>query len=201
MPPIIIGIAGGTASGKTTIAKKIQGHFKGNVSLISHDNYYRAHEDLPFSEREKLNYDEPAAFETELLIDHLTRLKRGEVIEAPQYDYENHTRKRETVTICPGKVSVLEGILIFSDPALLDLIDIKIYVDTPADIRVLRRIRRDMEERGRTFDSIEAQYLTTVRKMHERYVEATKWLADVVIPNGENPNVLDMLYLKIESLL
>ncbi len=201
MPPIIIGIAGGTASGKTTIAKKIQGHFKGNVPLISHDNYYRAHEDLPFSEREKLNYDEPAAFETELLIDHLTRLKRGEVIEAPQYDYENHTRKRETVTIHPGKVIVLEGILIFFDPALLDLIDIKIYVDTPADIRVLRRIRRDMEERGRTFESIETQYLTTVRKMHERYVEATKWLADVVIPNGENPNALDMLYLKIESLL
>ncbi|MBO5248007.1 MAG: uridine kinase [Clostridia bacterium] len=201
MNTVIIGIAGGTGSGKTTLANEIRTHFGGNIPVISHDSYYRAQDELSAEERVKINYDEPAAFETELLTEHLRRLKSGETVQIPQYDYTRHTRAPETEEIRPGSVIILEGILIFSDPDLLDLIDIKIYVDTEADIRILRRAKRDMAERGRSFDSITNQYLATVRKMHERYVEPTKWNADIIIPNGTNPVALDMICEKIEKLL
>ncbi len=201
MNTVIIGIAGGTGSGKTTLANEIQNRFGGNIPVISHDSYYRPLDHLTADERAKINFDEPAAFETELLTEHLRQLKAGNTVEIPHYDYERHTRSIETETIAPCGVILLEGILIFADPALLDLIDIKIYVDTEADIRILRRIKRDMAERGRSFDSINDQYLTTVRKMHERYVEPTKWNADIIIPNGTNPVALDMICEKIEKLM
>ncbi len=201
MNTVIIGIAGGTGSGKTTLANELQAHFGTRVPVISHDCYYYPHDDLTKEERAKVNYDEPAAFETALLVEHLRRLKAGEAVEIPQYDYEVHTRKAETVSINPGNVIILEGILIFADPALLDLIDIKLYVDTKADIRILRRLKRDMAKRGRSFDSITNQYLTTVREMHDRYVEPTKWSADIIIPNGVNPVALEMLCEKIETMM
>jgi len=201
MKTVIIGIAGGTGSGKTTLAGEIRAHFGGNIPVISHDSYYRAQDGLSAEERAKINYDEPDAFETELLTEHLRRLKSGETVHIPKYDYTRHTRAAETETVVPCGVIILEGILIFSAPDLLDLIDIKIYVDTEADIRILRRVKRDMAERGRSFDSITTQYLTTVRKMHERYVEPTKWNADIIIPNGTNPVALDMICEKIEKLL
>jgi len=201
MKTVIIGIAGGTGSGKTTLAGEIQKRFGGRIPVISHDSYYRVQDHLAAEERVKVNYDEPAAFETELLTEHLRRLKAGETVHIPKYDYTRHTRARETEEIVPCGVILLEGILIFSDPELLDLLDIKIYVDTEADIRILRRVKRDMAERGRSFDSINDQYLTTVRKMHERYVEPTKWSADIIIPNGTNPVALDMICEKIEKLL
>ena len=166
MNTVIIGIAGGTGSGKTTLATEIRAHFGGNIPVISHDSYYRAQDSLSAEERTKINYDEPDAFETELLTEHIRRLKSGETVHIPKYDYTRHTRAAETEEIVPCGVIILEGILIFSDPDLLDLIDIKIYVDTEADIRILRRVKRDMAERGRSFDSINDQYLTTVRKMH-----------------------------------
>lgn len=202
MDTVIIGIAGGTGSGKTTLAKCIRKQFGGNnIPIISHDNYYRAQDELDEKERALTNYDEPAAFETELLVEHLKQLKDGKTVQIPEYDYEHHTRSAKTTEIHPGRVIILEGILIFSDPALLDLIDIKIYVDTEADIRFLRRLKRDMKDRGRTFESVETQYLTTVRKMHERYVEPTKWSADIIIPNGVNPVALSMICGKIEELM
>ncbi len=201
MNTVIIGIAGGTGSGKTTLAGEIRAHFGGNIPVISHDSYYRAQDELSAEERAKINYDEPDAFETELLTEHLRRLKSGETVHIPKYDYTRHTRAAETETVVPCGVIILEGILIFSDPDLLDLIDIKIYVDTEADIRILRRVKRDMAERGRSFDSITTQYLTTVRKMHERYVEPTKWNADIIIPNGVNPVALGMICDKIEKLM
>ncbi len=201
MNTVIIGIAGGTGSGKTTLAGEIRAHFGGNIPVISHDSYYRAQDELSAEERAKINYDEPDAFETELLTEHLRRLKSGETVHIPKYDYTRHTRAAETETVVPCGVIILEGILIFSDPDLLDLIDIKIYVDTEADIRILRRVKRDMAERGRSFDSITTQYLTTVRKMHERYVEPTKWNADIIIPNGTNPVALDMICEKIAKLM
>lgn len=201
MDTVIIGIAGGTGSGKTTLAESIRNHFGGNIPVIGHDNYYRAQDDLSEEERSRINYDEPAAFETELLIGHLKQLKDGKPVRIPEYDYRRHTRSDKTSEIRPGHVIILEGILIFSDPELLRLIDIKIFVDTEADIRILRRLKRDMEERGRSFESVEAQYLTTVRKMHERYVEPTKWNADIIIPNGVNPVALGMICGKIEALM
>jgi uridine kinase len=201
MNTVIIGIAGGTGSGKTTLATEIRAHFGGNIPVISHDSYYRAQDSLSAEERTKINYDEPDAFETELLTEHIRRLKVGERVHIPKYDYTRHTRAAETEEIIPCGVIILEGILIFSDPDLLDLIDIKIYVDTEADIRILRRVKRDMAERGRSFDSINDQYLTTVRKMHERYVEPTKWNADIIIPNGTNPVALDMICEKIAKLM
>ena len=201
MKTVIIGVAGGTGSGKTTLAKEIQARFGGAVPVISHDFYYRPLDHLTVEERARVNFDEPDAFETELLTEHLRRLKSGETVHIPKYDYKRHTRAAETKTIVPCGVIILEGILIFSDPDLLDLIDIKIYVDTEADIRILRRVKRDMAERGRSFDSITDQYLNTVRKMHERYVEPTKWNADIIIPNGTNPVALDMICEKIEKLL
>jgi len=181
METIIIGIAGGSGSGKTTIAEYIQKKCSFDIPIISHDSYYRAQETV----RPDTNYDEPAAFETELLIEHINKLKNGESVSVPEYDYEKHTRKPGGgITVHPCRVIILEGILIFSDKKLLELIDIKLFVDADADIRILRRIKRDINKRGRSIESIEAQYLGSVREMHEKYVEPAKWLADLIIPNN-----------------
>lgn len=159
---ITIGIAGGTGSGKTTITQRILDEFGGDVSVLYHDNYYKRHDDIPFAERKKLNYDHPNAFDTPLLVQHLDALRAGQAIECPTYDYTVHNRAAETITVMPAKVIVVEGILIFAEPELRDRLDIKLFVDTDADVRILRRIVRDVRDRGRDLESIVTQYLTTV---------------------------------------
>lgn len=169
-PPILIGIAGGTGSGKTTLTKQIVRHFGEDVTVIRHDNYYRAHPDLDYEQRAALNYDCPEAFETELLIEHLKLLRAGIPIDCPVYDYTVHNRSEKTEHIEPTQVIIVEGILIFADEALCSHMDIKLFVDTDADVRILRRIRRDVRDRGRSLDSVINQYLETVKPMHEQYV-------------------------------
>ena len=191
---ITIGIAGGTGSGKTTITRRILDEFGGDVSVLYHDNYYKRHDDIPFPERKKLNYDHPNAFDTPLLVQHLDALRAGQAIECPTYDYTVHNRAAETITVTPAKVIVVEGILIFADEELASEMDIKIFVDTDADVRILRRIVRDVKERGRTLDSVVNQYLTTVKPMHEQFVEPSKRKADLIVPEGgRNMVALDML--------
>ena len=198
----VIGVAGGTGSGKTTITNSIAERFGDEVTVISQDSYYRAHHDMPFEERTKLNYDHPDAFENELLIAQLKELKAGHAIEEPVYDFAKHDRSSETVPVTPSRVIVVEGILIFCDPALRDLMDIKVYVDTDADVRILRRILRDVEERGRSLSSVIAQYLTTGKPMHEAFVEPSKKYADIIIPvGGENQVALEMLVNQIRAHL
>lgn len=158
---ITIGIAGGTGSGKTTITRRILDEFGGDVSVLYHDNYYKQHDDIPFAERKKLNYDHPNAFDTPLLVQHLDALRAGQAIACPTYDYTVHNRAAETITVTPAKVIVVEGILIFAEPELRDRLDIKLFVDTDADVRILRRIVRDVRDRGRDLESIVTQYLTT----------------------------------------
>ena len=199
---MIIGIAGGTGSGKTTITRKIRQHFGDDVSVIYHDNYYKAHDELTYEQRTKLNYDHPDAFETDLLIEHLKRLRRGESIQCPVYDYTVHNRTQETVTVYPSRVIVVEGILIFQSRELCREMDIKIFVDTDADVRILRRIVRDVRDRGRSIDSVVNQYLTTVKPMHERFVEPSRRNADIIIPEGgHNKVALDMVLERIRSHL
>ena len=199
---IVIGIAGGTGSGKTTITRKIMQHFGGNVSVIYHDNYYKAHHGMSFEERTKLNYDHPDAFDTELLIEDLKKLRRGETIHSPTYDYTIHDRAEKTVTVRPSRVIIVEGLLIFQSQELCDLMDIKIYVDTDADERLMRRIRRDMVERGRSIESIISQYSSTVKPMHEEFVEPSKKYADIIIPRGgENAPGIDMLTTYLTKML
>ena len=198
----IIGIAGGTGSGKTTLAENIVAHFGESITLLCHDDYYKAHDDLPYCEREKLNYDHPDAFDTELLISHLEALKRGESIECPIYDYTVHNRSNRTKTIHPTPVILLEGILIFSSSELRSLLDMKIFVDTDADVRILRRIVRDVRHRERTLESVISQYLTTVKPMHEAFVEPSKKYADIIVPEGgENPVAYGMIIGRIEKIL
>jgi len=195
---LIIGIAGGTGSGKTTLTKQIRKRFGNNVSVVYHDNYYKAHDDLPFSERISLNYDHPDALETALMIEHIQTLKEGVAIACPVYDYTLHTRSNKTVTINPAKVIIIEGIFIFVDPALRQLMDIKIFVDTDADVRILRRIVRDVEQRQRTLQSVITQYLTTVKPMHEQFVEPSKRTADIIVlDGGYNLVALDMIMRQI----
>ena len=197
---IIIGIAGGTGSGKTTITRRILRQFGGNVSVLYHDNYYKRHDDMTYAERAKLNYDHPNAFDTPLLVKHLDMLRNGQSIKCPVYDYKIHNRSDRTLTIHPARVIVVEGILIFAEPALCDLMDIKIFVDTDADVRILRRIVRDTRDRGRDLESIVNQYLTTVKPMHERFVEPSKRNADVIIPEGgHNQVALDMIMERIRA--
>ena len=186
---ITIGIAGGTGSGKTTITRRIMQEFGGDVSVVYHDNYYKRHDDLTYEERTKLNYDHPNAFDTPLLIEHLEALKAGKPVECPVYDYTVHNRSEKTVTIRPAKVIVVEGILIFAEPELCRRMDIKIFVDTDADVRILRRILRDTRDRGRDLESIVTQYLTTVKPMHELFVEPSKRNADIIIPEGGHNQV------------
>lgn len=200
MNTIIIGIAGGTGSGKTTITRRIIQEFGGDVSVVYHDNYYKRHDDLTYEERTKLNYDHPNAFDTPLLIEHLEALKAGEPVECPVYDYTVHNRSEKTVTIRPAKVIVVEGILIFAEPELCRRMDIKIFVDTDADVRILRRILRDTRDRGRDLESIVTQYLTTVKPMHELFVEPSKRNADIIIPEGgHNQVAVDFVMERIRA--
>lgn len=203
MKPVIIGIAGGTGSGKSTIANKLIETFKENeTSILRHDNYYRGQAHLPPSERENVNYDHPDAFESDLLCRHLEDLKEGRTIEMPVYDFTTHTRSDQVVEVHPAPVIIIEGILIFSEPDLCDQMDIKVFVDTDADVRILRRMTRDVSERGRSLESVINQYLGTVKPMHEQFVEPSKRKADIIIPEGgENKVALEMLVHKISHEL
>ena len=197
---ITIGIAGGTGSGKTTITSRLQQRFSDSVSVVYHDNYYKAHDDMSYEERSKLNYDCPDAFDTELLLRDLRALRRGEAIRCPVYDYTIHNRSDKTVLVRPAPVIIVEGILIFQDPRLCELLDIKIFVDTDADVRILRRIVRDVRDRGRSLESVVDQYLNTVKPMHEMYVEPSKRNADIIVPEGgHNLVAMDMLIERINA--
>ncbi|MCC8129971.1 MAG: uridine kinase [Clostridiales bacterium] len=201
MTPVIIGIAGGTGSGKSTFTNRIHAAFPDEVTILYHDNYYKAQDDIPFEERKKKNYDHPDALETSLLVEHLRALKRGETVQCPIYDYSLHTRSKRTVTVKPHPVILLEGILVLSDEALRNQMDIKIFVEADADERILRRITRDVIERGRSMTDIMDQYLTTVKPMHYAYVEPTKALADVVINSGMNDTAFELISGKIREIL
>ena len=195
-----IGIAGGTGSGKTTITRRLQQRFADNVSVIYHDNYYKAHNDMTYEERTHLNYDCPDAFDTELMVRHLAELRAGRSVRCPVYDYTVHNRSDKTVLVSPSPVIIVEGILILQDPRLCELLDIKIFVDTDADVRILRRIVRDVRDRGRSLSSVVDQYLTTVKPMHEMYVEPSKRNADIIIPEGgHNLVAMDMLIERINA--
>ena len=199
---MVIGIAGGTGSGKTTITRKIMQHFGGNVSVIYHDNYYKAHHGMSYEERAKLNYDHPQAFDTEMLVEHIKALKNNVPIEHPVYSFVDHDRTGETVCVKPSKVIIVDGILIFENRELRELMDIKVYVDTDADIRLARRILRDVCERGRTMQSVITQYTSTVKPMHDEFVEPSKKYADVIIPEGGfNSVAVTMLIQNIRSLI
>jgi uridine kinase len=193
--PCIVGIAGGTGSGKTTVADKLaQAMPPGRCVTLEHDAYYRDQGHLPAEDRDAINYDHPTTLDSALLARHLGELRRGRAVEVPIYDFATHTRRRETRTVAPARVIIVEGILVFAEPALRDLMDIKIFVDTDPDIRLMRRIRRDLEERGRTFSSVSDQYHATVRPMHLEYVEPSKRWADLIIPEGgDNRVALDVL--------
>ncbi len=201
MDCILIGIAGGTGSGKSTFTNRLKEYFGDNITVIYHDNYYRRHDDMTYEERTKLNYDHPSALETELLIEHLKMLKEGKVIECPIYDFAQHNRSDKTYTIHPSKIFLIEGILIFSDERLRDLFDIKVYVEADADERILRSVVRVEKERGRDVDNIMEQYLTTVKPMHYLYVEPTKTTADIIINSGMNDIAFDIMRAKITQLL
>jgi len=195
---LVIGIAGGTGSGKTTLMKNIIERFGDVVTVLSHDNYYRRHDELTYEERCRINYDEPAALETDLMAQHLDLLRRGEPIKCPVYDFTQHNRSDETITVVPKSVIIVEGILIFEDAPLRELMDIKIFVDTDADVRLCRRIKRDVNKRGRTLESVLTQYQETVKPMHEKYVEPSKKYADIVVPEGgKNLVALDMIMGRI----
>ena len=199
---LVIGIAGGTGSGKTTLMDNLMQRFGDQVTVLSHDNYYRRRDDMTMEERSKVNYDEPAALETDLMVKHLEQLRRGESIECPVYDFAQHNRSNKTTTIVPKRVIIVEGILIFENEALRDLMDIRIFVDTDADVRLGRRILRDVEERGRTLQSVLEQYETTVKPMHEKYVEPSKKHANLVVPEGgKNYVALDMILSRIQRHL
>lgn len=195
MKTTIIGIAGGTGSGKSTLTARLREHFgEHEVSVINHDSYYKRHDELPYEERCKLNYDHPDSFDTELLIEHLRALRRGETVQVPVYNYSIHNRSDKTVTVSPAPVIIAEGILIFDSAELCSMMDLKVFVDTDADVRILRRIVRDVKYRGRTLDSVVKQYLTTVKPMHEQFVEPSKRKADLIVPEGgRNEVALDML--------
>ena len=195
---MIVGIAGGTGSGKTTITRKLMQRFAGDVSVINHDNYYKAHHDMPYEERTRLNYDHPDAFDTEMLVDALSELRAGHAVQCPVYDYSIHDRTDRTITVRPARVIIVEGILIFQSLELCEQMDIKIYVDTDADVRILRRMR----DRGRSLDSVINQYLTTVKPMHEQFVEPSKRRADIIIPEGgHNQVALEMVMERVKAHL
>jgi len=202
MDILVIGIAGGTGSGKTTLMNNLIERFGDVVTVVSHDNYYRRLDELTYEERCLVNYDEPAAFETELMVSHLEALRRGESIDCPVYDFTVHNRSDEVVKIVPRQVIIVEGILIFENEALREQMDIRIFVDTDADIRLCRRIKRDVNKRGRTLESVLTQYQTTVKPMHERYVEPSKKYAHLVVPEGgKNLVALDMITDRIQRHL
>ncbi|HEX2688870.1 MAG TPA: uridine kinase [Kofleriaceae bacterium] len=194
-PPLVVGIAGGTGSGKTTVAQKLASAIPaGRCVTIEHDVYYHDQAHLPLEERARINYDHPASLDSSLLACHLRELRSGRAVEVPRYDFATYTRHQETQTIAPARVIIVEGILVFTEPALREQMDIKIFVDTDPDIRLMRRIRRDLEQRGRTFQSIRDQYYATVRPMHIEHVEPSKRWADLIIPEGgDNRVALDVL--------
>ena len=200
MSAIIIGIAGGSGSGKTTLVQHLKDHFGENVTVIGHDSYYKRQEGKTYEERALQNYDHPNAFETDLLIRHLRELREGRSIQCPVYSYVDHNRTDQTVEIFPTKVLIVEGILIFQDPELRELFDIKIFVETDADERILRRCLRDVEERGRTLRSVVTQYLTTVKPMHEQFVQPSRQYADIVVlEGGHNIVALDMIIQRVRA--
>ena len=200
MDVMVIGIAGGTGSGKTTLTNRLKEHFGDDVSVIYHDNYYKRHDEMPYEERCLLNYDHPDAFDTDLMIEHLLALKAGKAIHCPVYDYTIHNRSAETIEVRSAKVIIVEGILIFQNCELRSLMDIKIFVDTDADVRILRRIMRDVKKRGRSLDSGVEQYLTTVKPMHEQFVEPSKRAADIIVlEGGRNLVALDMIIQRVTS--
>ena len=203
MKTIIIAIAGGSGSGKTTLANRLRDQFSpADTLLISHDSYYKPHSDLTYAQRTQLNYDHPDAFDTDLLIQHLTDLKNGIAVDRPVYDFAIHDRTEETVHCEPAPVIIVEGFLLFVEPRLTDLFDFRIFVDTDADVRILRRILRDVNERGRTLDSVISQYLNTVKPMHEAFVEPSKRKADLIVPEGgKNAAALDVLVRYVETHL
>lgn len=198
MDILVIGIAGGTGSGKTTLMKNLIERLGSDVTVLSHDNYYRAHDDIPYEERCKLNYDEPASLETDLMVRHLDMLRHGQAIDCPVYDFSVHNRSSETIHVEPSSVIIVEGIMIFENKPLRDLMDIKIFVDTDADIRLCRRIKRDVRKRGRSLESVLEQYQSTVKPMHDQYVEPSKKYADlIVLEGGKNYVALDMILGRI----
>ncbi len=199
---IVIGIAGGTGSGKSTLVKKIKEEFHDRTTIMSHDFYYKQHNDITFEQRKKLNYDHPESFDTDLMIEHIRELASGREIQRPVYDFTIHNRVDDTVTVKPAKVIIVEGILIFENKELRDMFDIKLFIDTDADVRIIRRILRDVSERGRTLESVVNQYLTTVKPMHEQFVEPYKKYADIIIPEGgHNQVAIEMVNHRIHSLL
>ena len=199
---LVIGIAGGTGSGKTTITRKLMQRFGNDVSVIYHDNYYKAHHNMPYEERAKLNYDQPDAFDTDQLIEAVRALKKGRSVICPVYDYSIHDRSEKTITVKPAKVVLVEGILIFENKELCELMDIKVFVDADADVRILRRIVRDVRDRGRSLESVVNQYLSTVKPMHEKYVEPSKRNADIIVPEGgHNKVALELLMERVRAHL
>ena len=199
---MVIGIAGGTGSGKTTITRRLIQAFGEEVSVVHHDNYYKAHHDMPFEERAKLNYDHPNAFDTDLMLQHIRQLKQGKSIHCPVYDYSIHDRTDKTILIRPTRVIIVEGILIYESLELCREMDIKIYVDTDADVRILRRIVRDVRDRGRSLEGVIDQYINTVKPMHEQFVEPSKRRADVIIPQGgHNQVALEMVIERVRAHL
>jgi len=200
--PVIIGIAGGTGSGKSTIADAIQHEIKDNITILTQDSYYRSFQNLSRKERDKLNFDHPNTFDIELMMEHLEALKKRVPVEMPIYDFSSHLRTKKTILLKPSKIIIVEGILIYENKKLRDLMDIKIFVDTDPDVRILRRIERDMVERGRTLESIIDQYRTTVRPMHVEFVEPSKKYSDIIIPEGGSNKIgIDMIVSKIKNIL
>ena len=201
-PILVIGVAGGSGSGKTTLTRKIISEFGDDITVLCHDNYYKPHPELPYEQRCNLNFDEPAALETDLMAAQLEQLRRGEAIQCPIYDFAIHNRSERTLTVTPARIILVEGILIFEDPALRELMDIKIFVDTDADTRLCRRILRDVRERGRSLESVLTQYQATVKPMHEKYVEPSKKYADLIVPEGgKNPVALEMILSQLRRHL
>ena len=199
---LVIGIAGGSGSGKTTLTKKLMEKFGDNITVLSHDNYYKRHDELTYEERAQLNYDEPEALDTSLMVYQLDQLRHGQAIDCPVYDYPQHNRSNETIRINPERVILVEGIMIFASEELRNLMDIRIFVDTDADIRLCRRIKRDVTKRGRSLESVINQYKTTVKPMHEKHVEPSKKYADLVVPEGgKNVVALDMIEGRIRRHL
>lgn len=201
MSSIIIGIAGGSCSGKSTFTEKLKECFKDDIAIVYQDSYYRSRNDLTLEERSAINYDHPSAFDTELLLEDLKQLKSGQAIESPVYDYTVHNRTEKTLHVEPKHIIVLEGILIFQDKRIRDMIDMKIFIDTDSDERLCRRIRRDSTERGRTVDSVINQYLGTVKPMYKKYIEPDKHHADIIIKSGLNEVAYNVISNQIKSIL
>ncbi len=200
MNTLVIGIAGGSGSGKTTLTRRLVEEFGDYITILGHDEYYRRHDNMSYEERSHLNYDHPAAFETDLMCEHLRLLKQGIAVDCPVYDYTIHNRSDKTVRVKPNLVIIIEGILIFASEELCSLMDIKVFIEADADLRLIRRLIRDTEERARTMQSVLSQYLNTVKPMHELYVEPSRKNADLVIPMWrENPVALDMLIARVRS--